>query len=269
MKRLLPVITVLFAVSLYAADFWKTKEPSQWSDDEVAKMLTKSPWSKSVSIQTVTAGSSGRGDTGGGMGGSGGTEGGGGMEAGGGAGGRAGRGGGGGMGDGMPSGPTSPPIIVRWESSAPVQAANARKQFAHSAEITQWSQENYVVSLTGFQTRATRRGAPPGEAGPGAQGAQKQGDRRSGGLPAGTNPNADLPDFRDAAIRHDNKQVFPVDRIMVIRTAQGPSLYLLFSRTNTITAGTKEVTVEFTIDRVATKAKFKVKDMEYRGKREL
>jgi hypothetical protein len=56
---------------------------------------------------------------------------------------------------------------------------------------------------------------------------------------------------------------------MVIRTAQGPGLYLLFSRTNTITAGTKEVTVEFTIDRVTTRAKFKVKDMEYRGKLEL
>lgn len=243
--------------ALGIADFWKTKEPSQWSDDEAAKMLMKSPWAKSVSTQTVTAGSSGRGDMGGGM------------EGGGGAGGRGGMGGGGGMGGVMASGPTSPPIIVRWESSAPVKAANARKQFAHSAEIAQWAQDNYVVSLTGFVTRAARRGAPPGEAGPGARGAQKQGDPRSGAPPAGANPNADLPNFRGAVIRHGDKQVFPVDKIMVIRTAQGPGLYLLFSRTNAITSGTKEVTIEFTIDRVTTKTKFKVKDMEYRGQLEL
>lgn len=56
---------------------------------------------------------------------------------------------------------------------------------------------------------------------------------------------------------------------MVIRTAQAPGLYLLFSRTNTITTSTKEVTLEFTIDRVTIKAKFKVKGMKYRGKLEL
>ena len=53
MRRLPLCLIPLFAVSLFAADFWKTKDPSQWSNDEVTKMLTKSPWAKSFLIQTV------------------------------------------------------------------------------------------------------------------------------------------------------------------------------------------------------------------------
>ncbi len=259
MKRPLPFVAILFAVSLYAADFWKTKEPDQWNDDEVTKMLTKSPWAKAITPATAIATPSDLG----GMSGSGDMRGGGGMGGGGGA------RGGGGIGGGAPSGPPASPIIVRWEGAAPVRAANARRQFGHSAEIAQWSQENYVVSLTGFQARASRRGAPPGESEPGARGAQKKGDQGIGTPPAGANPNADLPNLRGAWIKCDDKQAFPVDKIMVIRTAQGPGLYLLFSRKNAIMASHKEVTIEFTIDRVTTKGKFKLKDMEYRGKLEL
>jgi hypothetical protein len=269
MKRLLPLIVVIFAVSLFAADFWKTKDPNQWSDDEVTKMLSKSPWAKSVTTQTL-ADLAGRSDTGGGEAGGGGDTGGGSATGGGGGGGRGGGSrGGGGMVNSIPLGPTSPPIFIRWEGAAPVRAARARQQFAHSAEIDKWLQENYVVSLTGFQTRGLGQGTAAGESRSGTRGAQKQGDQRAGGPPADMNPNADLPSLWGVSIKCDGKQAVPVNTIMVIRTAQGAGLYLLFSRKNAIAIGDNEVTIEFTLNRAPNKVKFKLKDMEYQGKLQL
>ena len=56
---------------------------------------------------------------------------------------------------------------------------------------------------------------------------------------------------------------------MVIRTAQGPGFYLLFSRKNEIAATTREIIIEFGTDNRKVEAKFKVKDLEYRGKLDL
>jgi len=253
MRRLPLCLIALFAVSLFAADFWKAKDPSQWSNDEVTKMLTKSPWAKSFLIQTV--GFPAGGDA----------TGGGGNTGGGGGGGR----GGGGMGAGLPAGPAVPPIVVRWEGAAPVRAALARQRLSFPAEIEKVLQENYVVSLTGFQLRGPRRGGPSDASGSGVRGAQTKEDQRTGGPPTGANPNAGLPVLRNPSIKYSGRQAIPPDRIMVVSTHQGPGLYLLFSRKNTIGINDNEVTVEFTINGVTTKAKFKLKDMEYHGKLEL
>lgn len=250
MKRLPLCLIALFAVSLSAADFWKAKDPSQWSNDEVTKMLTKSPWAKSFVIQTV--GFPAGGDV---MGGG----------AGAGGGGRGGRG----MGGGMPVGPAVPPIVVRWEGAAPVRAALARQRLAFPAEMEKALQENYVVSLTGFQLRGPRRGGPSDASGSGVRGVQTKEDQRIGGPPTDANPNAGLPVLRNPSIKYSGRQAIPPDRIMVVSTRQGPGLYLLFSRKNTIGINDNEVTVEFTIYGVTTKAKFKLKDMEYHGKLEL
>ena len=54
------------AVALSAADAWKGKDYTQWSDDEIYKVLNESPWAKVV---TVTPQQSGAGQRrGGGMG---------------------------------------------------------------------------------------------------------------------------------------------------------------------------------------------------------
>jgi hypothetical protein len=41
-----------FAAAAYgsAKDFWNDKKPSEWTEDEVQQMLTKSPWAKDASI---------------------------------------------------------------------------------------------------------------------------------------------------------------------------------------------------------------------------
>lgn len=41
-----------FAAAAYgwAKDFWNDKKPSEWTEDEIQQMLTKSPWAKDASI---------------------------------------------------------------------------------------------------------------------------------------------------------------------------------------------------------------------------
>jgi hypothetical protein len=34
-----------------AKEFWETKDPSEWNADDIAKLLTKSPWAKAVSAE--------------------------------------------------------------------------------------------------------------------------------------------------------------------------------------------------------------------------
>ncbi|MBL8228062.1 MAG: hypothetical protein JNL98_06280 [Bryobacterales bacterium] len=133
-------------------DFWIAKPVEQWTEEEVRKFQTKSPWAKEV---TVTPGglagggmrggipdASGMGAgaemAGGGMGGAGG-----GMGGGGGGGGRG--GGRGGSRGGPPSGGGMPEIklTVRWESAAPVRRSAKRD----------WPPEtngNYIVSVSGL-----------------------------------------------------------------------------------------------------------------------
>src|ERR1700680_1092417 len=66
----------LFAVALFASDFWKTKDYTQWTSDEVAKVLTDSPWAKQITVSSEQTGGGqrrgggmGRGGGGGGRGG--------------------------------------------------------------------------------------------------------------------------------------------------------------------------------------------------------
>ena len=44
----LTVAGSLCAVALLASDFWKTKDYTQWSSEEVTKVLTDSPWALSL-----------------------------------------------------------------------------------------------------------------------------------------------------------------------------------------------------------------------------
>ena len=40
-------------------DFWETKEPGEWSADEIARMMMKSPWAKAVSAERTKTQKSG------------------------------------------------------------------------------------------------------------------------------------------------------------------------------------------------------------------
>jgi hypothetical protein len=117
----------LLSFCLMAADFW-AKPWIEWSDKDVAKTMTNSPWAHSTSISTG-GGAIGGGDTGaappiserGGGGGRGG----------------GGRGGGGGGEADVPGGGFgggSVDIVARWQSAAPIREAFVRLKYGAEAE---------------------------------------------------------------------------------------------------------------------------------------
>ena len=57
MLKKLSMLLLLCALCMWAADFWTTKPFTEWSDKEVAKILSNSPWAEKVTI----AGGLGRG----------------------------------------------------------------------------------------------------------------------------------------------------------------------------------------------------------------
>ena len=133
----------LSAGALAPAEFWNDKQPADWSEKEVQRLLTKSPWAKEVAAEMNFAGM--------------------GMPPGGGP-----MGGGappGGM-DG-PGGPMDLTAGVRWESAASIRdAANSR--------LPEDAAEYYVISLHGLPMMGAGRGAgfPGAFGGDGLQGMQ-------------------------------------------------------------------------------------------------
>jgi len=107
-----------FAARAASGDFWNTKQPSEWSGDEVAKLLNDSPWAKEFLLQLNNQAMLGHG----------------------GAYGRR------NMGSGT-TGPTGPnvqvKVLVRWESAKPVWEA---KKLAAPKD----AKDHYLVSLTGM-----------------------------------------------------------------------------------------------------------------------
>src|SRR5262245_34470340 len=57
MKRinLLCLAGLLVAATAFAEDFWVTKEYMQWTDEEVKKIITNSPWAKDVTLSAPMA----------------------------------------------------------------------------------------------------------------------------------------------------------------------------------------------------------------------
>lgn len=126
----------LACVRLPAAviDFWNKKPPAEWTEEEIDRLITKSPWAKEVSGQY--AGGSGESRAGGigvpGMGNIG-------------LGGRGGRGRGGRGTDPGRGGSSSHQGTVRWESAAPVLAAL-------KAPLPEGFEGRYVIGVNGFPT---------------------------------------------------------------------------------------------------------------------
>ncbi len=141
-----------------SGDFWNKKAPSEWTSDEVSRLLNKSPWAKQVTAQYAAGG---RGQGGGGYPGGGGgyPGGGGGYPGGGGMGGpRIGIGGLGiPMGRGrMPRGggrgqtSSSYTGVVRWESAQPIRDAD-------KIPLPEKFNRHYVISVSGIPMTGGRR----------------------------------------------------------------------------------------------------------------
>ena len=227
-------VWVLASAALLAADFWEDKDFTTWSDKQVEKMLTDSPWSRKVSIRIpntllarrVGGLSGGRVGSGGGVGRAGG---------GGGAGGAgAGNLGGGGF---MPP-PRRTQFPLRWLSALPVKQAMVREGVAGAAPIPADAQP--LLEQDEPYYRVAVVGLP-----------------RAFGQALGG-----LDEVREATIlkRKNKEPVAPID----IRLAYAGDLLSIefhFPRTDAITLDDKEVEFITRLGQAKLSKKFKLKDM--------
>jgi hypothetical protein len=226
---------VLAAWAFAPGEFWNDKQPSDWSDKDVQRLLTKSPWAKEASVEfdfsAMGGPDGGPGPMGGGMPG-GGEMGGPGM---------GGPGGGGPGGMGGPGGPGGGPpqsrALVRWESAAPIRDADKRQLPEDAAEY-------YVIGVSGLPMMDAGR--------PGA--------------PAGGDPEKMQARLKEStSLRRKGKDPIAPVRVRISEAAGGLLFY--FPRdAGPISIEEKEVVFLTTVGPLVVKAKFPLKEMTYRGK---
>ena len=242
MKRILSLVVVgaLSGGTLWAADPWKGKEYTEWSEKEIRKVLRRSPWAKAVNLQMYSGSGMGPG------GGGGRPEG---YSAGRGRGGGAGPGspgggaGGGGFGQGPPQ-RRSLRVLVRWWSALPIRQAYTRQQVESDKmkreEAERRIRQNpaeYVVQLSEMPKTA---------------------------MAGASSENVTAATY----LKIGKKQ-----RVMLqsVEMTEGevPDLYFVFPRSLPIELQHKDVEFVTKVGQATIKKKFKLKDMVYEGKLEL
>jgi len=247
MKKICASLFVLGA-SVWAADFWQVKPFTDWSDKDVQKMLTNSPWAKSIGVNVsgpsaVTAGGSGSAPAGAGRGAGGvGQEGTPISEQGG----RGGR--------GTLSPPDAPPdvvadVVLRWQSALPIKQALARLKYgaeagssAEAKEMLGRQDSNFVIVASGEPLRSMLRG--------------------------------NLEAVKAAVLgktmllRKGKNPIQPSD-IQVNAAARSFEIYFAFPRTPEVTAEDKELEFVTKIGDLSLRSKFQLRSMMLNGKLEL
>ncbi len=248
MKKLLPFLFI-FAISLWAADFWVSKPYTEWTDKEVQKLLSNSPWSKEVVISLGGAGGgSGKGGRSkGGGGGTGGGDGGFDGPAMGTGGGNAGTRGGQSVsevGGGVPgTGAPSMTLVVSWRTALPLRQAIAKQKFGaevgtspDAKRVIEEPQKYYIIVVSGLPARMGRGG----------------------------------PEMKEALMKNSSLAVKGKESIAPedIQSAGAAALFL-FPKTMAIDMDDKEVEFSTKLGQMVVRAKFKVKDMVFNGKLDL
>ncbi len=269
MLRILAAAALATSV-LWAGGFWEKKPYTEWSQKEVAKLLTNSPWASRYVILLgpgrVGPGSEARvpGGFGGGPGGYGGGVPGGPAggprgtagaaadgPAGGGAGGGYGPGGpggapggfGGGGGYGAPGGPQMS-LIVRWHSALPIKQALVKSRFGEDAdspaagiqEFLAPETEHYIVALSGLPVR----------------------------MAAAVRANPE-PFKQHAFLNRKGKPPIPVEDVQVVGDQEWAEIRMLFPRSEPITLADKQVQVIAKLGPIDVKKTFKLKAMVFQG----
>lgn len=273
-RTLLASLGAGLALPLRAADPW-TKAPDTWTEKDVQRILTDSPWAKQVSItmssgMPMGGGGGRRGGRGGGTSMSGGIP-----DASVGGGSDPGMGSRAGMGEGM-GGTMAPSITfyIRWQSAKPIKLATVRARMGAEADTSPQAREfvereepDYVIAVIG-----PPMGPPPqGEPRPGGAPGQKPDaetrpeaggrERRAAGPEqwmAGLKENTWLA-WKDHEKLHPSTVTTPPD-------GQRGVLIFRFPKDHPIELEDKEV--EFCMRRgpLEVRKKFRLRDMVYEGK---
>jgi hypothetical protein len=271
--------------SLWAAsrEFWEAKPASEWSSNEIDRLLTKSPWAMEVSATFNGSGghrggggsrrgSGGIGFPGGGIGFPGGGYPGGGYPGGG----RTGGGypGGGYPGGGYPGAGGYPEGggrnpgggretfhgTIRWESALPIQEAlRIDPNDKPNPDFTKY----YVLHLLGdFPAMGRRRNRDNDSSG------------RDGGDRDGSDRDNDAQNERRQEMFKDNTRLERKDGFIRVEKVEdgsrignlGPGTFFYFSRLDDLSMDDKQVQFVTKMGPVEIKAKFTFKEMLYKGK---
>ncbi len=264
---LLTLLMFMAALMLWAADVW-VKPYTDWTDKDIQKIMTDSPWAKKVSVAFENGGRGGAPGGGGGGGGGGGKGGGrsagpqgdsidpgidgggGGGGGGGGRGGGGGKGGGGGgdvEGGGGGGGVPEAELIIRWQSSATIEQALVKAKYGAEAATNAEAQkqleplEYYVIWIAG--------------------------------LPGGVRPRDD--DAKKALLAVTTLSAKDKDAIVATEVVFDPQngkearttgAHFLFPRKVAFSADDKEVDFATKFGKTAVKTKFTLKAMVVNGK---
>ncbi len=230
--------SLFVSATTLAEEFWDKKDYGQWSEDEVRKLITNSPWAKDVTITAPAAmlGGLPRGSA------AAGTD----VESGGGGGGRGRRGGGGGGGGG---GAAASQVLITlnisWRSALPMKQGLVRGRQVAGVEIPQTlrdglaqEEENYVIVVSGLPLRM---------------------------LQSIQNPEQ----LKNSVLRRGKKDPIHLAAVDFQTRTQSVDLICVFPRTDRITPDDKEIEVVMKLGPLEAKRKFNLKDMVYKGKLEL
>jgi hypothetical protein len=238
MKKIAPLLPGL-AMCLWAADFWQTKPYTDWTDKEVEKIETNSPWSKQVPL---SVGGGGRGpDTSRGKHGATGVDADTGMGVG-----SSSRSNPKEVDDGQPGGSTQM-LFVSWRSALVFREAVAKAKFggeaatsADAKKILTEEPKTYVIMISGLSARAVRGG-----------------DKMKESLM----PNTFLT--------VKGKDPIQATDVQTGGNEQRPVVVFTFPRTAAITLDDKDVEFSTKLGAIAVKQKFHLKDMVFNGKLDL
>lgn len=227
----LSLAVLLAAGVVLGEDFWAKKEYMQWSDEEVKKVLTNSPWAKEVTVKAPPSALRGQrpapaADT---------------ETENSGGGGRGRRGGGGG-------GATTERLLVlnmSWRSALPLRKALVRSRLGTGAAVPPEAQqliakdpEEYVIIVSGVPAETAR---------------------------AANNEAA----LSKSTIQFGKKPPVAPKGVDFQARTQSVDIVFVFPKTQAGVAADKEVEVILKVDTVELKQKFNLKDMVYNGKLEL
>ncbi len=224
-------LLLLFGFGLAAAEFWQ-KPYTQWSDKDVMKMISSSPWAKSASLSMSFPGGGG-GPA---------------LPPGGGFGGGPPRGPQGGSENGPGAQAPSVEIVARWQSALPIRQALVRLKFgaeadksAEAAKVLEQQERPYEIVLSG--PMGMFLGAKPEEAQKALSEVTSLSSPRTGAI----NPT----------------------QIEVGNPGKTMDVIFVFPRTMPFTVEDKEVELTTKLGTSTLKYKFKLKDMMVNGKLEM
>lgn len=282
-----PALTLLCgAALLLAANSWDSKAYTQWSGEDVNRILTNSPWAKKAAVSLEDApGGGGRGGMGlpgigpglpggGGVGSAGGggmgipAGGGMGMPGGGGGMGMPGGGGGmgrnrGGQGPGM-GGDHNQTVTVQWQSALPVQQALLRSKFPDNTPgpgnpnyTLDQPQKDYVIAVSGL--RMPRRRSDNDDDVP-------QDPNSPNARPNMSPENMRRQLMGTSHLTVKNRAPIDAEDVKIDPNSPDNTILFYFPRTQPISLDDKEVAFETALGRMKIEHKFHVKDMKFQGK---